>query len=82
MAFSEKQTLESALRILGIKFDNSDNEDKLKILLSDAIKYPLSENEWEIYRTIKVLLNERGNTSKSKKALSHLEELVSYSQWD
>lgn len=78
----ERQTLESALVILGIKYNKSDHEDKLKKLLNEVMKYPLSEIEWEIQRTIKALVEEVNDPSKSKKTLSHLKDLVSYSSWD
>lgn len=81
--YSEKQNLESALTILRIKYNKSDSEDKLKELLNNAMKHPLSESEWEIRQNIEILVNEANNPSKSKKALSKLKELVSYSSnWD
>ncbi len=82
MVTGKKQALESALRILGIKYSKSDSENMLERTLKGAFSFPVSQTEWEIKRTIESLIKNACDPTESRKSLYYLKELVSYSSWD
>lgn len=74
--------MESALQALGIKCVRSSTDSDLVKFLNDAILFPSSQNEWEISRTIKSIIETNVDPDKADDMINHLKELASYSEWD
>ena len=79
MKLDEKEILQSALEILGVKYSKADSDERLKELLINALNFwPKDEHFWEIDTIVRTLVNISNDSSKSKKLLSRLKELSYY----
>lgn len=74
--------LESALKMLGIKYRKSISDEDLIKLLRKAVEFPASQNEMEIKEGIERLIKLNGEFDKAAEIIEHLKELINYSLWD
>ncbi|MEM3192042.1 MAG: hypothetical protein QXP36_04415 [Conexivisphaerales archaeon] len=82
MRENKRELLESALQILKVEYSKSSSNDDLIKLLNSVITFPSSQNEWEIKKTIKSIIDMREDSDKRDDIIKHLKDLVSYSDWD